>query len=379
MPVVTCGGMRYQHSWNDKDRITAASQRNVEACVERALDLGINHFETARGYGTSERQLGHILPRLSRERLIVQTKVNPNEDPKKFAKIFETSMKRLRLDYLDLFAFHGINNDECLENTFRCMDLALRWKEEGRIRHIGFATHGPTDVIVKAVKTGAFEYVNLHWYWIFQDNWPAIREARKRDMGVFIISPNDKAGMLYKPSDRLVALTSPLHPMAFNLLFCLSKPEVHTLSVGVSRPEDFDIHVNAVSDRAGWDQTVERIDRRLKTEMGRVLGKEWAKSWQVGLPEWHETPGQMNIPWILRLRNLALAFGMTEFAKMRYNLLGQGGHWFPGNRADNLSRIRPAKLMEALKRSPHAAVIPGLLKETHKMLVGKKAHRLQKG
>jgi len=371
--------MRYQQSWSDKDRVTAQSQRNVEACVERALELGINHFETARGYGTSERQLGRVLPRLPRASFIVQTKVGPSKDPGQFARTFELSMRRLRLDYIDLFAFHGINNEQCLDNTLRCMELAVRWKDEGRIRHIGFATHGHTDIILKAVRTDAFEYVNLHWYWIFQDNWPAIREARKRDMGVFIISPNDKAGMLYKPSERLVALTSPLHPMAFNLLFCLSKPEVHTLSVGVSRPGDFDIHVNAVSQRPEWDAVVKRIDRRLKTEMARVLGKEWTKTWHVGLPEWHDTPAQINIPWILRLRNLALAFGMTEFAKMRYNLLGQGGHWFPGNRAEKVGRISPARLEEALKHSPHAEEIPGILKETHKMLAGRKAHRLQKG
>ena len=64
MPVFSCGGMRYQHKWQDvpMQDIPAENQDNLEATIRRALELGINHIETARGYGTSEMQLGRILP-----------------------------------------------------------------------------------------------------------------------------------------------------------------------------------------------------------------------------------------------------------------------------------------------------------------------------
>jgi predicted aldo/keto reductase-like oxidoreductase len=64
----------------------------------------------------------------------------------------------------------------------------------------------------------------------------------------------------------------------------------------------------------------------------------------VGLPTPEETPGQIDIPTILWLRNLLLAFDMEEYAKARYNLLGNGGHWFPGQRADQLAQLRPGGL-----------------------------------
>jgi len=57
-----------QQSWNDQDAITPESQKSLEACVWRALELGINHIETARGYGTSEEQLGRLLPQLPRDK-----------------------------------------------------------------------------------------------------------------------------------------------------------------------------------------------------------------------------------------------------------------------------------------------------------------------
>ena len=79
MPVLSCGGMRYQWKWQDvaPSEIPPDNQANVEATIRRALELGINHIETARGYGTSEMQLGKILPGLPREKIIVQTKVTP--------------------------------------------------------------------------------------------------------------------------------------------------------------------------------------------------------------------------------------------------------------------------------------------------------------
>ena len=374
IPVISCGGMRYQQSWNSDDPVSDESQRNVEACIRRALELGIHHLETARGYGTSELQLGRVVRTLPRDEIILQTKVGPDADVSKFAANFEKSMKLLGAEYLDLFAIHGINDATSLESALRCLEKAQAWKREGRIRNLGFATHGPAEIIVKAIETNAFDYVNLHWFYVFQENWPAILEARKRDMGVFIISPNEKAGMLFSPSEKLCALTAPLHAMVFNGLFCLSHPEVHTLSCGISKPGDFDIHMETAEKLDQAAEYVAPIERRLHDEMARVLGAEWTDTWRVGLPEWHETPDHINIPWILRLRNLVLAFDMIEFGRMRYNLLGNGGHWFPGNKADKLGDV---DLTECLRNSPHAAKIPAALAEAHALLAGEERKRLQ--
>ncbi|MGY8651308.1 MAG: aldo/keto reductase, partial [Verrucomicrobiia bacterium] len=63
MPVFSCGGMRYQHKWSDIEwsEVPEAGQKNLEATIKRAVEVGINHIETARGYGSSEMQLGPVL------------------------------------------------------------------------------------------------------------------------------------------------------------------------------------------------------------------------------------------------------------------------------------------------------------------------------
>ena len=378
MPVFSCGGMRYQHSWKDVSPadIPQKNQDNLEATIRRSVELGINHIETARGYGTSEIQLGKVLPQFERDRLIIQTKVSPKASPKDFRDTFDTSLSNLRLDYIDLLGFHGINNAETLHNSVRpggCMDVAKKLQAQGKVGHIGFSTHGPTQVIVDAIETGLFDYVNIHWYYIFQDNWPAIEAATKRDMGVFIISPSDKGGHLYAPPQRLVDLCAPLSPMVFNDLFCLSHPEVHTLSLGAAKPSDFDEHLEVLPllDRA--DEVLSPILERLEERAIATLGENWYRTWQQGLPDIQSTPGNINIAIALWLGNLIKAFDMTEYAQARYNLLGSGGHWFPGYKADKLQNV---DLSESLKNSPHADTIPQRLAEIHEKLGSADVKRL---
>ena len=157
-----------------------------------------------------------------------------------------------------------------------------RLQKEGRVRFLGFSTHATTDVILETVDSGEFDYVNLHWYFVNPLNWPAIVAARKHDMGVFIISPNDKGGKLYEPPPKMVELCAPLSPMEFNDLYCLARPEVHTLSCGAARPEDFDAHVRALDYYDKIPETIAPIERRLRAEMERVLGGDWCNHWSRG-------------------------------------------------------------------------------------------------
>jgi predicted aldo/keto reductase-like oxidoreductase len=284
-------------------------------------------------------------------------------------------MDYLKLDYVDLLAFHGINNSEVLETAKGCLDVARQIQKEGRARFLGFSTHAMCEEIVKAVDTGEFDYVNLHWYFVNDLNWPAIEAATKQDMGVFIISPNDKGGKLYEPSPKMVELCQPLSPMEFNDLYCLARPQVHTLSVGAAKPSDFDEHISALKYYDDIEATIAPIEARLRGEMKSTLGEDWVKGWFHNVPEYYNLPNNINVLEILRLWTYAKSLDLVEWGKMRYNLLGNAGHWFPGEHVGKLDDEAWAQLHKQLQASPVAARIPEVLRDAHSLLLAEEVKR----
>jgi len=380
MPVLTCGGMRFQHRWDeDPPRpIPAENQDNLEKTIHRALELGICHIETARGYGTSESQLNPVLQKIPRDQFILQTKVAPQFNPDEFEKVFQTSLSRLGLPWVDLFSIHGINDHETMEWSLRpggCLDRAREWQKKGLCRWVGFSTHGSPELVEQIVSSGRMDYVNLHWYYIFQEHTRSLEAARKNDMGVFIISPNDKGGMLYNPPQVLSGLTSPFSPMTFNTLFCLRDPRIHTLSIGAARPNDFDEHVASTQRLPEAEQILPTIEEKLRIHWEESLPRDWRENWEDGLPHWSACPKEANFREILRLHNLAVAYGLVEYARMRYNLLGQGGHWFPGQ---SLGSLTPQEIRPFLTRCHDPELTLTRLLAARDLLAGEQLQRLSR-
>jgi Aldo/keto reductase family len=212
MPIITLGCMRFQQRWGDTvqtmNQVYSDCQDNLVAILRRAiLDYGINHIETARGYGSSELQLGCAFQQLfatgeiQRENLILQTKVGPRDDPKEFRKLLEQSFAALQVDYIDLFAFHGLNGDWQWEWIFgtegreeNCWSIIQEYKAAGKIKYIGFSTHSPTDLINKLIETDKFDYANVHHHFCgsytasgdgpdHMGNISCLRKMKERDMG----------------------------------------------------------------------------------------------------------------------------------------------------------------------------------------------------
>ncbi len=382
MPVLSLGGMRYQQSWTDlpADQISPASQTNLRRTLERAVGAGLHHIETARHYGSSERQLGALLPGVSDPGRILQSKVPPDDDAGRFEADLALSFERLGVERLDLLAIHGLNRPEHLHQTLRpggCLEVVRRWQDDGRIGSVGFSTHAPLDLILEAIATQVFDYINLHWYYILQRNQPALDAAREQDMGVFVISPTDKGGHLHSPSTRLLELCAPLHPIVVNDLFCLERAAIHTLSVGAARPEDLDLHLEAVALLPQAADLLPPVLERLEGARCAALGAAWLASWQQGLPSWEETPGEINLPVLLWLHNLLEAWDLEGFCRARYSLLGQGGHWFPGANADALDdSVTEDDLRRVLTASPWVDSIPARLRRLRERVGGTASQRL---
>lgn len=361
--VITLGGMRFKHGGDEpRELIPQDTLDQALDTVIKAMAQGINLIETAWGYGKSEHVYGRILNdelKLKRESYFLMTKGNP-DTAKEVRKLVSQQLKALKTDYLDFYAWHGINTVELLEMACAKggpVEELLKLKEEGIIGHIGFSTHAPLNVILKAIETNLFDFVNLHYYYFFQRNKPAIDLAAAKDMGVFIISPNDKGGQLSKSPQELMELTAPLHPLQFNARFCLSHPAVHTLTFGLPVTAQFD-QINGIFPApAPFSPEDAKIKQRMDD---RKLQDPYADFDAYGM---ENDPSGLNIPEILRFRTLWKCYGMKDFGIYRYNMFQEKGHWFPGHfpTEENLKRVD-------LSRCPANIPVISLIQETHEGL-----------
>ena len=148
--------------------------------------------------------------------------------------------------------------------------------------------------------------------------------------------------------------------------------------IETARVEDLELHLEAVALLEEAPKLLPPILDRLDGARLEALGAHWLASWREGLPTWEQTPGGINVPVLLWLHNLLAAWELDDFCRGRYGLLGNGGHWFPGENADALDQtVSEAELRAALAGSPWAERIPELLRELRRRLGGGTARRLQ--
>mmetsp|Transcript_18925 Transcript_18925/g.36807 ORF Transcript_18925/g.36807 Transcript_18925/m.36807 type:complete len:613 (-) Transcript_18925:243-2081(-) len=368
MPIVTCGGMRVQETWipdvmpllrsNKSKVVKSASQDNLKNVIMSCLKIGLNHFETARFYGSSEIQFVAALVDLmnegvvKREDFIFQTKVFPMENKSDFVKQWNASWSNVeKLGFVDLLSFHCVSDDKLVgvvtsDDEDGLYKFVEGLKKEGKIRHIGFSTHGSAEVIMRMINSEKFEYVNIHKHFFGdyhaagtpdtmggQGNAACVKRALELDMGVFQISPFDKGGKLYRPSATVAAAIGPeLSPIAFAALHSWKTQKIHTASVGFARPSDLDEVIEAA--RLYGD---EKSDELLKAAEGKLneiaidkLGKDWFEKGLLNVPSCYNssTDGQ-SLGQMLWLHNCLTAYGMYEFSSDRYRML-EGTKWTKG-------------------------------------------------
>jgi predicted aldo/keto reductase-like oxidoreductase len=228
------------------------------AVVKRCLELGINFYDTANAYTTSEGFIGKAIAG-RREGLVLATK-STSRNPEKVMKHLQLSLERLGVDTIDLYQLHGVDDLETYHSmvTPGGMLAALeKARNQGKIAHVGITSHS-LDVAKLAARSGHFETVQFPFNFVAREAADElIPLCRQNDVGFIAMKPLG-GGMLESAS--------------LAMKFLMQFPDVHPI-VGVDTFEQIEELVRIVdgdlSITPGEQQRMEQIAAELGTRSCR--------------------------------------------------------------------------------------------------------------
>lgn len=169
-----------------------AEKAEAVKVIRRAMDLGINYFDTARGYGRggSEERYGEAVQG-RRDQCYLASKSGAKTADEMMSDI-ETSLKTLGTDYIDVYKCHGVISPEDLEQALGPggpVEGLKKAQEQGKIRHIGMSGHRH-EVMVEAVKTGEVDVILIPFNFVKNESADElIPLCKKLDVGFTVMKP----------------------------------------------------------------------------------------------------------------------------------------------------------------------------------------------
>jgi len=215
--------------------------------ITRAADLGINYFDTARGYshGNNERMVAAALAG-RRKQVIISTKSHAG-NKEELQQHLETSLRELNTDYIDIWYLHGKNSpDEIPDDMIAVQQLA---KKQGKVRFIGVSTHsGQQQLLPWMAKKGVFDVVLTGYNFTMDASMDqAIEAAAKSGMGVVAMKVMAGGPRRLKPGDPNLKRLTQEGAMLAALKWVIKKPHIATTIPSITDMDQLDENLKAMS------------------------------------------------------------------------------------------------------------------------------------
>ena len=192
--------------------------------VEQAFAAGINYFDTAWFYhgGKSEIVIGKILKNYPRDSFYLATKfpgIDPEDGCHSVAQVFERQLEKCQVEYFDFYLYHNVtdrNVDMFLDPQYGIHEYLLEQKRLGRIRHLGFSTHGSLACIERFLAAHGedmeFCQIQLNWLdWKLQNAVKKVELLNSRNIPIWVMEPV-RGGRLVKLPEEDMTVLNDLRP-----------------------------------------------------------------------------------------------------------------------------------------------------------------------
>ncbi len=322
------GCMRLPTKGDNNDIDIQASREMVAYAMEK----GINYYDTAWGYhgGNSELVMGELLSAYPRESFYLASKF-PGYDLSNIDKvkdIFERQLEKCRVDYFDFYLFHNVcemNINEYLDPQYRIYEYLTTQKKNGRIRHLGFSTHGNLDTMKRFLdaygKDMEFCQLQINWLdWDFQSAKEKVALVQSYGIPVWVMEPvrgGSLANLAPYYEKKLRALRPNAKAVEWAFRFLQTLPEVVVTLSGMSNFEQLKENI----------ETFESEKPLNATEFSTLLDIAKAMTTKNALPCTackyctSHCPMELDIPWLIELYNEHVYSGGGFIAPMAVSAL----------------------------------------------------------
>lgn len=224
----------------------------VERMVAYAMENGVNYFDTAYPYhdGESERIIGRILSKYPRESYFLADKFPGHQifDDYTPERFFEEQLERCQVEYFDFYLLHNVYEKSIntyKDSNWKIVNYLLEQKKNGRIKHLGFSSHGSKEIMKEIIDycQGELEFclIQLNYLdWTLQGAREKYEMLTEMGIPVWVMEPV-RGGKLARLSDEQEAFLKKLRPEestpAWAFRFLQDLPNVHMVLSGMSAME----------------------------------------------------------------------------------------------------------------------------------------------
>ena len=332
--------------------------------IRSAIDKGVNYVDTAYVYGESERRVGLALQNGYRNKVYISTK-NPlsSNSVNDWKKRMEESLTRMQTDHIDFYnIIHAMNYDS-YENFLikeKALDVIMKYKEEGIIKHITFSTHDKPEGVIKSIDTGIFEGVTIQYNLLNRDYEDAIAYAHEKGLGTVIMGPVG-GGILGTAesefTNKLGEAFSSTPELAIR--FILANPNVTCALSGMGNLDMVNENVKTASNAKPLNneemEKIEKVCQELK---------EACNLYCTGCRYCMPCPNNVDIPACFSSFNTYKVYGALNVAKRQYGWISADN----GNGKKDNSGAMCIECGECMPKCPQKIDIISQLKEVEATL-----------
>lgn len=295
-------------------------QKKAEELILRAVEKGINYFDTAYLYSGSEAALGTAIAYHSlREKVFIATKlpIGQCSTYADFDRLFEIQLRQLQTDYIDYYLMHAVTGPDQWKKL--CGIGIEKWIEEkkksGKIRNLGFSYHGTRDDFLTLLELYDWDFCQIQYNYFnvnYQAGVTGLRKAAEKGLPVIIMEPllggRLASGLPEKAAKAFGDADAVRTPAAWAFDWLWNQPEVTVVLSGMGELPQLEENI----------KTAENAEPGMLTEaeqkvIGQVVGifNESYKVPCTGCNYCMPCPKGIDIPGCFAAYNSSFAFGRT--------------------------------------------------------------------